>query len=300
MSQVDGPSFIKACMLRMARLDATGATPAGATNGYITRNLIKFGFSAEIEAGTDYTQKDSCGALAVTARDRDIPKRYAVTMEMVYPDPEAHELLIASPLITKVIGTTRTFSDGSITSGSTTVTSTAVASFVVTDVGNVISGTGIPVGTTVASVTSPTAIEISAPATATTSGTASLTITAAARSIGAQAPALGVSPTDNGVSIELWSHAYIGGALAPVNPYVHWGFPRTFWTPGDREFADARTPTMFTGFAVDNPNWGNGPFNDWADAGVPSTASLTRAWGWHRTATLPTPSFGYTSVPTQV
>ncbi len=298
MSQVDAPSFIKACMLVIARLDATGATPAGATNGYITRNLIKFGFSPEIEAGTDYTQKDSCGALAVTARDRDIPKRYTTTMEMVYPDPEVHELLVSAPLITKVLGTTRTVADGTTTNGSTTVGS-ATAAFTAADVGNPITGTGIPALATITSVTSPTVAEISAPATI-TGAAVSVTITAQARSIGAQAPALGTSPTDNGVSIELYGHAYIGGALAPVNPYVHWAFPRTFWTPGDREFADARTPTMFTGFAVENPNWGNGPFNNWADAGVPSSASLARAWGWHRTASLPTPALGYTAIPTQV
>lgn len=297
MSQADSPSFIKACMLRISRCDATGATPAGATNAIITRNLIKFGFSPEIEAGTDYTQKDSCGSLAVTARDRDIPKRYTTTLEMVYPDPEVHEMLIAAPLITKVIGTTRTVSDGVTTNASTTISS-ATAAFTTTDVGNVVSGIGITVGTTIASVTSPTVAEMSAVASA-TGASISITLTAATRSIGVQAPSLGVSPTDNGVSLELWSHAYVGGALAPVNPYVHWAFPRSFWTPGDREFADARTPTMFTGFAVENANWGNGPFNDWADAGVPSSASLTRAWGWHRTATLPTPAVGYTATPTQ-
>lgn len=68
----------------------------------------------------------------------------------------------------------RTVTDGVLNS-STTVTS-ATAVFSSSDVGAAIVGTGIPVATTIASVTNPTTVVISAAATATATGV-SLTIT---------------------------------------------------------------------------------------------------------------------------
>lgn len=59
----------------------------------------------------------------------------------------------------------RTVSDGVTTSGSAAITS-ATASFNASDIGNPISGTGIPTGTTISAVTSATAATLSANATA--------------------------------------------------------------------------------------------------------------------------------------
>jgi len=64
---------------------------------------------------------------------------------------------------------THTVSDGVTTSGANTLSS-ATAAFTSADVGRVVSGTGIPVGTTIASVTSGTAVVLSANATATGTG----------------------------------------------------------------------------------------------------------------------------------
>lgn len=63
----------------------------------------------------------------------------------------------------------RTVSDGVTTNGSPSITS-ATAAFIANDVGKPISGTGIPAGTTIASVQSATAATMSANATATGSG----------------------------------------------------------------------------------------------------------------------------------
>ena len=62
----------------------------------------------------------------------------------------------------------QSFSDGA-TNTNTTVTS-ATAAFTAADVGNGISGTGIPSGTTIASVQSATSVTLSAAATATATG----------------------------------------------------------------------------------------------------------------------------------
>lgn len=69
----------------------------------------------------------------------------------------------------------RTAADGATTSGSTTVTSATIA-FTGSDGGRIITGAGIPAGTTVASITNATTAVLSAAATATATGV-SLTMT---------------------------------------------------------------------------------------------------------------------------
>lgn len=72
-------------------------------------------------------------------------------------------------------GTNRSVTDGVTTNASTTITS-ATAAFTSADVGLIITGAGIPSGTTIASVTNGTTAVLSVAATATASGVA-LTIT---------------------------------------------------------------------------------------------------------------------------
>ncbi len=298
MSQVDVPAFVQACAIRIARLASDGTTPAGATNGYVTRNLIKMSVKPEIESGQEFTIRDACGGLPVIYKDRDIIKRYSAEIEFMTSDPEVAELMVAAPLITGSIGTTRTFTDGSLTSGSTTITS-PTAAFTLADVGNPVTGTGVGAGAVVVTVISTGTITVSVASTVTTVGASSVTITAQTRSIGATAPALGVLPTDFGVSIELWSKAVKGNSQVAVNPWAHWAYPYGVWTPSDREHANERQGMMFSGFLYENPAWGNGPWNDWGMPS-PSSRSLTRAWGWFRSNDLPTVADGYTAVPTQV
>lgn len=71
---------------------------------------------------------------------------------------------------------TYSFSDGATTSGSPTLTSAAGGNFVTAQIGKVISGAGIPVGTTILAVGGLTTLTMSANATATASGVA-VTIT---------------------------------------------------------------------------------------------------------------------------
>lgn len=63
----------------------------------------------------------------------------------------------------------RSVSDAATTNGDATLTS-ATAAFTAGDVGKPVSGTGIPAGTTIASVTNATTVELSAAATATAAG----------------------------------------------------------------------------------------------------------------------------------
>lgn len=68
----------------------------------------------------------------------------------------------------------RTFTDGSVVSGSAVLTSPADAAFTAADVGKTVTATGVPSGTTVQSYQSATSVTMSANATATGSG---LTVT---------------------------------------------------------------------------------------------------------------------------
>jgi len=78
--------------------------------------------------------------------------------------------------------------------------------------------------------------------------------------VGFAAPPLGIV-TGAGVSIELWALRIDNGALLPV----------------------------FSGQAVENPNWFDGPGNDW-----PATSD--RVHQWIETASYPTPVCGYTEL----
>lgn len=103
--------------------------------------------------------------------------------------------------------------------------------------------------------------------------------------IGAGAPEVGTDPTPNGVSVELWTRAIIQGAYAG---YFWWALPRCFFRM-DGNLTASGTDGMipeFTGFCTQNPNWLDGPANDWL---WPSD----RVWQFVQTATLPDLTRGF-------
>lgn len=119
-------------------------------------------------------------------------------------------------------------------------------------------------------------------------------ITTGGNTIGAISPQVGVLPT-GAVSIEAWSRALLpNGHQDTTRPWFHWAFPWTEWSQGDKVLEEAPMAVVFNGQAFENPNWGNGPWNDW-----PGTA-LTRAAGWFRDTVIPDAAIGYVAVPTQV
>lgn len=116
----------------------------------------------------------------------------------------------------------RTVADGATTNGSTTITS-ATAAFVADDAGKPISGTNIPAGATIASVTNATTAVLSAAATATGSGLA-FTIGLA---LTAPSYAAGIAPM-----------TYVGGSLTIAGAAYQ---PRQVTLSGDNGFGDERT-----------------------------------------------------------
>lgn len=103
--------------------------------------------------------------------------------------------------------------------------------------------------------------------------------------VGYQAPEVGSDPNPNGFSLELWTRAIIDGAFAG---YFWWVLPRANVRPTGEWTLSGADPMVpeFEGSATQNPNWLDGPANDWE---FPSE----RVWQFVQTDTLPdlTPGF---------
>lgn len=297
--QPDKVVSIYACAVRLARLAVDGTTPAGATNGYIMNNLITLTVTPDIDEGTDHSSKNACGDDAFPVKDRPTHKRYNLSMTTEVLDAEFAELLTSNPIILSTPAAPRTLAaDGTTTSGSPNISS-PTAAFTNLDIGASVTGTGVGVSAVIQSITSPTQAVLSVNSTATATGTIAFTITPVALTIGGLGPQLGIQASDNGVSLELFAKAYSGATQAAVWPYIKHAFTKTTWRSDTREFAGSKQGQAFVGVAEYNSGWGNGPWNDWVEAS-PSSRLLTRAYGWHRTSSLPTPAIGYATVPTQV
>lgn len=117
----------------------------------------------------------------------------------------------------------------------------------------------------------------------------SLLTTTAPIKTGLALPRLG-EVSGNGVSIEVWSRRVDDGEEDVDSPYAWWVYPRVKnLRIGDYAHeANALLPTI-TGQAYENPNWFDGPLNDW-----PSTST---SYGQYiPTVTLPAVAVGYTTL----
>lgn len=111
---------------------------------------------------------------------------------------------------------------------------------------------------------------------------------------GYAAPSFGTAPNPNGVSIELWTRAIAGDVFPATNPFWCWPFPKVKLRMADSEAnSDSALGTKLVGYAYENPNWGNGPANDWPYASA-------QAWQRARVATMPTAACGAQVTPVQV
>jgi len=120
-----------------------------------------------------------------------------------------------------------------------------------------------------------------------------LLIQTAGSTVGFAYPPLNQPIVQNGVSLELWSQATIGGSLAAGLPYWRWVLPKTYnWRVGDREWANGSMPNTLTGIAIENAAWANGPANDWQGPADRVLAAM-------REASMPVPTVGYQATPAQ-
>lgn len=98
---MEGAATLYAVALRVSRLNAAGATPAGASNMYVTNSLVKVTFTPEYEAGDEITKKDGQGRTCLSIKQSDTLKRVTInSLEVCEQDPELTELLAGGALLT--------------------------------------------------------------------------------------------------------------------------------------------------------------------------------------------------------
>jgi hypothetical protein len=216
VAETDAPSSVLAEVMRVAKLDATGATPAAASSMYVTDAIVLFTWAPDVFTGLDLTQRKGNGDLCINKQTADTVRRYTCSLQICSPDPELEQLLQGG-----------------------------------------------------------------------------VVLTSAGATVGYGAPKLGLDPTPNGVSIEIWSQAWDGAHVAATNPFFWWAFPRIeLKRRGSTTLESGITANTFEGFMYENPNWGNGPANDWL-------SGSDRAYQYQRTATTPTPQVGLQAIPAQ-
>lgn len=89
-------------------------------------------------------------------------------------------------------------------------------------------------------------------------------LTDAGDNVGWSAPLTGTVPNPNGVGIEVWSRAIVGGRPAAVNPFWRWVMPYVQTKlDGDRTLENGALASVFTGIGLGNAEFGDGPANDW-------------------------------------
>lgn len=105
------------------------------------------------------------------------------------------------------------------------------------------------------------------------------------RSIGWEYPAIGQTPPP--VCFEAWSKAWVDGAqivdeaTAPDSTWIHWVFPFTRWTFGNKTVNAADFTVMpVNAKAQENSQMpSSGPFDDWPTE-IDSHGGITRLGGW--------------------
>jgi hypothetical protein len=98
-------------------------------------------------------------------------------------------------------------------------------------------------------------------------------------------PQIGVINTQD-ISIELWSKRIDDGELHDEFPYAWWVFPRVSRVRhAERTFNSGPNVPAFSMELYENPNWFDGPLNDWP-------VSSDRLAQWFPTTGIPTISCG--------
>lgn len=113
------------------------------------------------------------------------------------------------------------------------------------------------------------------------------TVLTSGDAVGYAYPELGAATCPNGVSIELWARRIDTAGAPDVDfPYEWYVLPRVYLFPGGRTFENGPITVETTGFAIENPEWFDGPENDWPVASDRVLQSIP-------TATIPEAACGY-------
>lgn len=104
--------------------------------------------------------------------------------------------------------------------------------------------------------------------------------------VGYAPPLVGVDGNPNGVAIEVWGNAIVGGKKAATNPYWHWVLPFATMRPsGDRTIENGVMANVYQGYGVGNLGFGKGPSVTESPWAFP--AETHRSYAYARTASAP-------------
>ncbi|HLF99334.1 MAG TPA: hypothetical protein VI916_02610 [Acidimicrobiia bacterium] len=93
---------IRACMMRIAELSATGATPSG-NDLYVSNTLVELVLEPEVREGESIEQQNGCGDYCIDFKGDDITRWWNATLKICEPDAEL-SALIASGFVALATG----------------------------------------------------------------------------------------------------------------------------------------------------------------------------------------------------
>lgn len=104
-------SLIKACRLRLVKLDVCGAPVVGAKSVLVSDGFIRVQAKAVIETGQEFKQKNACGEYCINETDCDLLTRYDLSVDYCNIDPDAVSMTTSQRLISAA-GTSIGFASG--------------------------------------------------------------------------------------------------------------------------------------------------------------------------------------------
>lgn len=119
--------------------------------------------------------------------------------------------------------------------------------------------------------------------------------------LGYEVPALCNAACPGNVSLEVWAKDLECNTQNGTYPWYRFLMPLTTgWIQGDLEFANKPGMFVMDGYAIENPNFTTGPFDDWTSTELSGGTALnsTRSLEWIYSTVLPTPlAPGYLMTP---
>jgi hypothetical protein len=315
-----GAGSIHALLARFTKLDESGAPSQAADNILWTDSLVKVSLGVNLNEPDPVRQTNGAGVTCLLYQaPKTIDSLNVDSFSFCTPDPRIAEFLAGGDVI--VDGTSEVQQiaiTGGPTSGSFTLSNgtdttnpiayNATTAQLVTALNAIIAGgvtaVGGPLPASPIVVTFKKKVDVAmlvADSTLLVGGTgAAVEVTTVteggpnttpAKAIGYAAPQVGIAGKPNGVGVELWSRAIVGGGQIG---YFHWLLPRLSLIISSDGFElgaeDPLTPT-FTGSGSENPNYAAG-----ADGLWPYISD--RVYQWVQEDTLPTYTNGYASLVT--
>jgi hypothetical protein len=284
----DHAASVNGLALRVTKIDASGAPLVGLNNAFVTNAFMSQSFTPEYTEGEEIEEKAADGSVCVYYQMPDVLKRVTFELAICSPDPELYEMLVGGTILSAA-GTSHTVTNKALATNVATLTIGAHTIQVGASV--VIAGVDATFdGTYVVTAVTGTTISYAKVHADVTSGAGTGTVTEGGPVSGWAAPLSGIESTPNGVSLEVWSRAIVGGKPASVNPFWRWVFPYTqMKLTGDRALENGMMANTFEGWGLGNALWGDGPQNDW-------DYTSDRAYQYARADSFPTGINGYQAV----